>query len=652
MRERKKTQVVNPMNKNDSVENFTLLSDYDFYLFNEGNHFHLYEKMGAHLITNKQNGACFAVWAPNAKSVSVIGSFNQWNKLTHPLFLHKTSGIWYGFIPGINNGDLYKYYIESKYNQYTIDKADPFGFFHQLAPDNASIITELKYSWQDEIWMQNRKHRQNYDSPICIYEMHVGSWRHAAENKNHSLTYREIAPLLVEYIKDMHYTHVEFLPIMEHPFYDSWGYQITGYFAPTARYGKPEDLMFLIDLLHQNEIGVILDWVPSHFPFDAHSLAYFDGTHLYEHSDPRQGFHPDWKSAIFNYGRNEVKSFLFSSAFFWLDQYHIDALRMDAVTSMLRLDYSRKQGEWIPNEWGGYENLEAIKFIQQFNASVYQNYPDIMTIAEESTDWPSVTKPTSENGLGFGYKWDMGWMHDTLNYFKVDPFFRSYQHHQLTFRMMYAFSENFMLPLSHDEVVHLKGSLINNMPGNDNEKFANLRVLLGYMYAQPGKKILFMGNDFAQQSEWNFLTELDWHLLTNIKHQQIQKWVRSLNQIYRNEIALHQYDCTHTGFEWIYCDDKDNNVFTFIRKAVEVEDSIIVIMNCANKHIDHYRIGVPKIGEWKILLHSHDKQFGGDLHATQTIYATENILWNLRDQSISISLEPLSIMFLKLDDKK
>ena len=492
----------------------SLLTDDDIFLFNEGSHFRLYEKLGAHPMTaDGVAGAFFAVWAPNAERVSVIGDFNGWNREKHRLYQRDMSGIWEGFIPGLSHGTLYKYFIASRVDGYQDEKTDPFSFRTEIPPRTASEVWDLSYAWNDQEWMANRYRRNAMDAPIAIYEMHLGSWMRSPDEGNRFLTYRELAPKLAEYLQQMGFTHVEFLPIMEHPFYGSWGYQTIGYFAPTSRYGAPQDLMYLIDYLHQYGIGVILDWVPSHFPSDGHGLGNFDGTHLYEHASPMQGWHPDWNSYIFNYGRHEVRSFLLSSALFWLDKYHIDGLRVDAVASMLYLDYSRKAGEWIPNEYGGNENIRAIEFLRRFNAEIYKNYPDVQTIAEESTSWPMVSRPLYLGGLGFGMKWDMGWMHDTLYYTERDPIYRRYHHNALTFRSVYAFSENFVLSLSHDEVVHGKGSLLNKMPGDYWQKAANLRLLFGYMYAQPGKKLMFMGGEIAQWREWAHESSLDWHLL-------------------------------------------------------------------------------------------------------------------------------------------
>ncbi len=547
-----------PMSK---AENTGLLGDQDLYLFNEGTHSRLYEKLGAHCLPG--GGVYFAVWAPNAQYVSVIADFNEWDKGRHPLRMRGSSGIWEGIVPEAREGAHYKYHIASKHEGYTVDKIDPFGFMHQKPPLKESIVRRLDYDWADAGWMSGRGKRQKLDRAMSIYEMHLGSWARVPEEQNRSLTYREFAPRLADYLVDRAFTHVEFLPVMEHPFYGSWGYQTTGYFAPTSRYGTPQDLMFLIDHLHQRGIGVILDWVPSHFPEDEHGLKYFDGTHLYEHADPRKGFHPDWKSAIFNYGRNEVRAFLLSSAIFWLDKYHVDGLRVDAVASMLYLDYGRKDGEWIPNSFGGKENVEAIEFLRQMNREIYSQFPDVQTIAEESTSWPMVSRPLHIGGLGFGYKWDMGWMNDTLRYFKDDPIHRRYHHNFLTFRSMYQYAENYVLPLSHDEVVHLKGSLLSRMPGDPWQKFANLRLLLLNQWTQPGKKLLFMGGEFGQWSEWNHDASLDWNLLSWDSHRGVQKLVDDLNRLYQKEPALHEGDCEPFGFEWIDANNNEQSVTAF-----------------------------------------------------------------------------------------
>lgn len=632
-------------------DEYSLLTANDLHLFNEGRHFHIYRKLGAHYVQfNGQNGVYFAVWAPNAKFVSVIGNFNQWNRYTHPLTPRESSGIWEGFVPNIYAGEIYKYFIESHYQGYQVEKTDPVGFYHEVAPRNASIVNVTHYKWKDQQWMKKRYTHNNLHAPISIYELHLGSWRRMPEEGNRYLTYREMAPYLADYIKQQGYTHVEFMPIMEHPYYQSWGYQITGYFAPTSRFGTPEDLMYLIDYLHQFEIGIIFDWVPSHFPCDEHGLAFFDGTHLYEHADPRQGFHPDWTSAIFNYSRNEVWSFLISSAFFWLDKYHVDGLRVDGVASMLYLDYSRKEGEWVPNEYGGRENLAAIYFLKKLNEEVYKNFPDVQMIAEESTAWMGVSKPTYLGGLGFGFKWDMGWMHDTLRYFSLDSVYRNYHHNELSFRMIYAFHENFVLPLSHDEVVHGKGSILQKMPGNDWDKFANARLLYGYMFAQPGKKLLFMGNDIGVWEEWRVDKSLDWHLLEFSRHQQLQNWVRDLNHLYRTEPALHFYDCDPKGFEWIDCSDHQHSIMIFLRKSAKEEEEILVIFNGTPMVWRQYRLGVPRLGKWQVIANSDAAQYGG----SDTIIGdaiAEEVNFHGRSSSIVVDVPPLAIVFLKLADR-
>ena len=626
---------------------FSLLSDHDLYLFNEGSHYRIYEKLGAHLVQNgREQGTYFAVWAPAAREVFVIGDFNSWNRHSHPLRSRGSSGIWEGFIPGLNKGTLYKYYIISHHHGYTVEKADPVGLFHEKPPRTASIIWDLPYEWNDGSWLVQRQHANSLQAPQSIYEVHLGSWMRAPEH-NQPLSYRDIAPRLAEYVNRVQFTHVEFLPIMEHPFFGSWGYQTTGYFAPTARYGTPQDFMYLIDYLHQHGIGVILDWVPSHFPSDAHGLAYFDGTHLFEHSDSRQGFHPDWKTHIFNFGRNEVRSFLMSSAMFWLDKYHADGLRVDAVASMLYLDYSRRHGEWIPNRYGGRENLEAIDFLRRFNTEVYKEHPDVQTMAEESTAWPMVSKPTYLGGLGFGLKWDMGWMHDTLQYFSQDPVYRVFHHNQLTFRMLYAFTENFVLPLSHDEVVHGKGSLLNKMPGDDWQKFANLRLLLGYMYAQPGKKLLFMGGEFGQWREWAHDTSLDWNLVDRPLHRGVQSLVANLNQTYRSEPALYDWDEDPAGFEWVDCCDAAASVMSFLRKGRSPGDVILVVGNFTPVPRLGYRLGVPVAGYWKELLNSDAKEYGGSGMGNMGGLQAESITSHSRPYSLNLTLPPLSLLFLK-----
>jgi len=628
----------------------SLLSEQDLHLFNEGTHYQLYQKLGAHLMTvDGVRGAYFAVWAPNARQVSVIGDFSSWDRRSHALRPRGQSGIWEGFIPGVSAGACYKYYVISHSDDYRVEKADPFAFWSEIPPKTASVVYDLDYFWGDEEWMGRRRERNSFTSPVAIYEVHLGSWMRVPEEKHRPLGYREIAPKLAGYVERMGFTHVEFMPVMEHPFYGSWGYQTTGYFAPTSRYGTPQDFMYLIDYLHQRGIGVLLDWVPSHFPSDEHGLGYFDGTHLYEHADPRQGFHPEWKSCIFNYGRNEVRSFLMSSALFWLDVYHADGLRVDGVASMLYLDYARNEGEWIPNQFGGRENLEAVAFLRRFNEDVYKSHPSVQTIAEESTAWPMVSRPPYLGGLGFGMKWDMGWMHDTLVYFSKDPIHRQYHHNQLTFRMVYAWTENFVLPLSHDEVVYGKGSLLGKMPGDDWQKFANLRLLLGYMYAQPGKKLLFMGGEFGQWREWNHDESLDWNLLEYAPHQGLQKWVQDVNRLYRSEPALHELDFDQAGFEWIDCNDGASSTLSFIRKAKSTEDIVLVVCNFTPVARSGYRIGVPRGGLWKEILNGDSPDYGGSGLGNLGGLQAEPVPSHGRPHSLSLTLPPLAALFFKAE---
>ena len=624
------------------------LSDRDLYLFNEGSHYRIYDKLGAHLATSGgETGTSFAVWAPNAREVSVIGSFNHWNPRTHPLRPRGSSGIWEGFIAGVGKGSLYKYHIESHHHGYRADKTDPIGFFQEKPPRTASVVWDLDYTWNDGDWIEQRGARNSVKAPVTVYEVHLGSWMRISEDHHRPFTYREIAPRLAEYVNHMGFSHIELLPVMEHPFYGSWGYQTTGYFAPTARYGTPQDFMYLVDYLHQHGIGVILDWVPSHFPSDAHGLAYFDGTHLFEHADSRQGFHPDWKTHIFNYGRAEVRSFLMSSAMFWLDRYHADGLRVDAVASMLYLDYSRKEGEWIPNKYGGRENLEAIDFLRRFNEEAYKEHPDIQTIAEESTAWPMVSRPVYVGGLGFGMKWDMGWMHDTLAYFRHDPIHRQYHHNLLTFRMLYGFTENFLLPLSHDEVVHGKGSLLNKMPGDEWQKFANLRLLFAYMYAQPGKKLLFMGGEFGQSNEWSHDRSLDWWLLQFPVHQGVHRWVRDLNHLYRNEKSLHELDTDSAGFEWIDCNDAPMSVVTLLRKGKNPHHRMLVVCNFTPVPHKNYRVGVPTGGWWKEVLNSDGAEYAGSGMGNAGGVMAEKKEQHGRPYSLELTLPPLGGVFLR-----
>lgn len=625
-----------------------MLTEDDRYLFNEGSHLGLYEKLGAHLAeVEGVKGTHFAVWAPDAEFVRVIGDFNGWNRGTHPLFPNDSSGIWEGFIPGVAAKTTYKYFIKSRFNGFQVEKADPFAFHAETSPKTGSKVWDSEYQWNDADWMTNRGKANSLNAPISIYEMHLGSWRRVVEQGERSLNYRELAEQLPPYLKELEFTHVQFLPVMEHPFYGSWGYQTTGYFAPTSRYGTPQDLKFLIDTLHQNGIGVILDWVPSHFPSDEHGLAYFDGTHLYEHADHKQGYHPDWGSLIFNYGRNEVRSFLFSSGIFWLDKFHADGLRVDAVASMLYLDYSRKAGEWIPNKFGGRENLDAISFLKRFNEEVYARFPDVQIIAEESTSWPAVSRPTYLGGLGFGFKWDMGWMHDTLDYFSHDPIHRRFHHNELTFRMLYAWHENFVLPLSHDEVVHGKGSLIGKMPGDIWQKFANLRLLLSVQYTQAGKKLLFMGDEIGQWSEWNHDRSLDWHLLEYPNHSGLKHLVSSLNHLYRTESALHQLDCEAAGFEWVDCNDADGSSISYLRWNIDRTECLLVVLNFTPVTRFDYRVGVPWSGTWKELFNSDSEHYAGSGKGNLGQVESTGSGFHGRPDSVLITLPPLAAVILK-----
>ena len=623
------------------------VTDTDLHLFHEGTHSRLYEKLGAHIVAGIEGqGTHFTVWAPNAEAVSVIGDFNRWDRLAQPLQDPGNSGIWEGFVPGVQPGAMYKYSVQSRYGGYRVDKADPFAFFCETPPKTASIVWDLGYEWQDSPWMQQRRQRNALDSPVSIYEIHLGSWRCKAKRENRFLSYRQLAQPLAEYVEQMGFTHVEFLPIMEHPFYGSWGYQTTAYFAPSARYGTPQDFMYLVDYLHRHGIGVILDWVPSHFPDDEHGLGFFDGTHLYEHEEPGKRIHPEWDTFIFNYGRNEVRSFLYSSALFWLDKYHADGLRLDAVASMLYLDFGREGGRWIPNEHGGRENLAAVEFLRQLNRTVYGAFPSVTTLAEESTAWPLVSRPTHIGGLGFGYKWDMGWMHDTLEYMSKNPVFRKFHHNLLTFRIMYAFSENFILPLSHDEMVYGKSSLLNRMPGDAWQKFANLRLLLGYMYGQAAKKLLFMGGEFGQWREWLHDGELDWQLLEEPPHQGVQRWVADLNRLYANEKALHELDCESGGFEWIDANDIEHSVISFIRKGRSGEQVIVL---CNFTPVTHftYRVGVPQPGFYRELLNSDAKDYGGSGQGNMGGVEASPVPLHHRPYSLTLNLPPLATLFLK-----
>jgi 1,4-alpha-glucan branching enzyme len=628
----------------------SLLTDDDLHLFNEGTHYDLWKKLGAHVVHQSGLlGTHFAVWAPNAESVSVIGDFNQWDKHAHQLSQRGRSGIWEKFIRDIAQGTAYKYHIISRKDRYEVDKADPFAFRQELGAGRASVVYELDYDWQDNAWMHARHDRNKLNAPTSIYELHLGSWRRVAAEGNRPLTYRELAFDLADHVCHLGFTHVELLPVMEHPFFGSWGYQTTGYFAPTNRYGTPTDLKFMIDHLHQQGIGVILDWVPSHFPQDEHGLAFFDGTHLYEHEDPRQRVQPDWNSYVFNFGRSEVRSFLISNAMYWLDEYHIDGLRVDAVASMLYLDYSRQNGQWIPNKFGGRENLDAIDFLRQFNTAVYARHPDVQTMAEESTAWPMVSRPTYVGGLGFGLKWDMGWMHDTLAYMSQDSVFRKFHHGQLTFRSVYAFNENFILPLSHDEVVHGKKSLLSKMPGDEWQKFANLRLLLAYMYATPGKKLLFMGTEMAPWEEWHHDDALPWHLLDDPQRRALTRWLAALNEAYRNEPALHLLDCDPAGFEWIDTNDAERSVISFLRKSSDGREQIAVVCNFTPMPRYNYRIGAPRGGFWRELLNSDANEHGGSGHGNLGGVEASPLPCLGRLQSLTLTLPPLGAIFLKSD---
>jgi 1,4-alpha-glucan branching enzyme len=621
------------------------LSDQDLYLFNEGSHLRLYERLGAHPCTlDGVRGTRFAVWAPNAEALSVAGDWNGWDRERDWLHPRGSSGVWEGFVAGIGPGALYKYHLRSRLNGYRVDKADPFAFHHEVPPRTASVVWELDYTWGDKDWMEARAPRQSLTAPMSIYELHVGSWRRAGWR---SLSYRELALPLAEYVASLGFTHVELLPVMEHPFFGSWGYQTTGYFAPSSRYGTPQDLMYLIDVLHQHGVGVILDWVPSHFPTDEHGLGFFDGTHLYEHGDPRQGFHPDWSSFIFNYDRHEVRSFLLSSAMYWLEKYHADGLRVDAVASMLYLDYSRKPGEWVPNVHGGRENLGAIAFLRRFNEEIYGRLPGVQTIAEESTAWPMVSRPVWLGGLGFGLKWDMGWMHDTLAYMRHDPVHRSHHHGELTFRMLYAFTENFVLPLSHDEVVHGKGSLLGKMPGDPWQRLANLRALYGMMWAQPGKKLLFMGGEFGQWSEWNHDGELEWHLLEHAPHQGVQRFVRDLNTTCRAEPALHELDCEPDGFAWIDCNDNEQSTLSWLRRTRSGEGTVAVACNLTPVPRHGFRLGVPEPGRWREILNSDAPLYGGSGLGNLGGVEAEPRPWHGQPCSIAITLPPLAVVWFR-----
>ena len=635
------------------VDVHSLFSEIDIDLFKAGKHFKLYEKFGSHLITlDGVEGTYFSVWAPSAKQVSVIGDFNYWQDSEHLLKVRwDGSGIWEGFIPGVKKGNLYKYKIHSHHNNIITEKADPYARRCEHPPNTASVVWGDDYAWKDKTWLKKRNQKNSLEAPFSVYEVHLFSWKKKIE-ENRSLSYVELATELVKYVKEMGFTHVELMPIMEYPYDPSWGYQITGYFAPTSRFGYPEEFKFLIDQLHQNNIGIILDWVPSHFPEDSHGLGFFDGTHLYEHPDPKKGYHPDWKSLIFNYSRNEVRSFLISNALFWLDQYHIDGLRVDAVASILYLDYSREEGEWEPNQFGGNHHLEAISFLEELNKEVYVHYPDVQTIAEESTAYSGVSKPVHLGGLGFGMKWMMGWMHDTLQYFSKEPIYRKYHQNNISFSLTYAFTENFMLPLSHDEVVYGKRSILGRMPGDEWQRFANLRLLYAYMFMHPGTNLLFQGCEFGQSEEWNFNESLDWHLLQYEPHKGIQETIKALNKFYRNEPALYEKQFLPEGFEWIDYNDAENSMLSFIRKGKDLKDNLIVVCNFTPTPFEEYKIGLPQLGKIKEVFNSDHKSFYGTDNYKNKITSAEKTPWQSQPYSATIKIPPLSTLVFKYTSSK
>ena len=632
------------------MDHFSLFTDFDISLFKSGKHFKIYEKMGSHLVThNNTEGVSFAVWAPSARKVSVIGNFNFWDKMTHEMRPRwDGSGIWEIFIPGAKQGDTYKYCIWSPDGR-LLEKTDPYAFMWEIPPRTASVIWDLDYKWSDDAWMKNRIEKAGKPQPYTVYEIHAGSWKRKGFEGNRSLTYREMADDLVPYVAEMGFTHVEFMPIMEHPYEPSWGYQTLGYFAPSSRFGTPQDFMFLMEAFHKAGVGVLLDWVPSHFPMDAHGIYDFDGTHLYEHADPRLGYHPDWKSAIYNYGRNEVRSFLISSAMFWVEKFHADGIRVDAVASMLYLDYSRKEGEWIPNVFGGNHNLEAISFLRELNETLYGQYPDIVTIAEESTAYSGVSRPTWMGGLGFGQKWMMGWMHDTLGYYKRNPIYRRHHQNEITFSTVYGFTENFMLPLSHDEVVYGKGSILGRMPGDEWQRFANLRMLYGYMFTHPGTRLLFMGSEFGQGGEWNFQGELDWWLLDSPYHKGVAAAMKDLNALNKNQPAIYEKAFESEGFEWVNHDDAANCVIAYVRMGVGETKPLLVVCNMTPQILRGYAMGLPMAGEWRQLFNSDDKKYNGSGTSNEGAIHTKDEEMHGRDQSITLTLAPLSTMVFILE---
>ncbi len=649
-----------PQNINKEQEIPSLFSDFDLYLFGQGKNYRIYDKLGAHpRVVNEVTGVNFAVWAPSARSVSVIGDFNDWNRSATLMHLrHEQLGIWECFVPNLPLGIHYKYAIYSRYNNYSVDKTDPYSFAMELRPNTASIVTDIhQHTWQDSAWMVQREQAQRTSTPISIYEVHLGSWRHVPERhqegaieEDRFMTYRELAPALTDYVKNLGFTHIELMPITEYPYDGSWGYQVTGYYAPTSRFGSPEDFQYFVDYLHQHDIGILLDWVPAHFPKDGNALSYFDGTHLYEYADSRKGEHKEWGTYVFDYGRSEVKNFLIASALFWLHEYHIDGLRVDAVASMLYLDYMRESGQWVTNQYGGREHLEAVDFLRQLNEAVYGEEQGAVTVAEESTSWPLVSRPTYVGGLGFSYKWNMGWMHDMLEYMHLDPIYRRYHHNNITFSLMYAYSENFILPLSHDEVVHIKGSMINKMPGDLWQKFANLRSFYGYMWGHPGKKLLFMGAEFGQWHEWNFAESLDWHLLTppsNPHHAQLSDFIRELNRIYHQEPALSVLDTDEKGFAWIDPHDSDNSVISFMRRSGKDEETLIFVCNFTPVPRHGYRLGVPFEGNYYEILNSDDARYGGSGLVNSQAMASDPIPWQSCPQSVVLTLPPLATVVLK-----
>ncbi len=623
---------------------YSPFTELDIYLFKEGRHFNLYDKLGSHVVEHQNmKGTYFAVWAPNALEVNVMGDFNNWNNSSHKLAVRwDSSGIFEGFIPNVKHLDKYKYYIVSKFNNYKVYKADPIAFFYETPPKTASIVWDIPYKWNDQKYLETQKDKNKHDSCISIYEMHIGSWK-----KQKNINYRELAYEVVNHVKSMGFTHVELLPIMEHPFYGSWGYQILGYFAPTSRFGTPEDFMFFVDYLHQNNIGIILDWVVAHFPNDEYGLSFFDGTALYEHDDPQKGLHPDWNSLIFNYGRNEVVNFLISSACYWLDKYHIDGIRVDAVASMLYLDYSRKEGQWSPNIYGGKENLEAISFLKKFNEILHMKFPNIITIAEESTAWPMVTRPVYAEGLGFDYKWNMGWMHDILSYMQKNPLYRKYHHNELTFSLIYAFNENFILSLSHDEVVHGKGSLYQKMPVDDWQKYANIRLLFGYQFTHPGKKLLFMGMENGQQMEWNHEEFIEWNICENSYQDGLKKWLKELNILYKSYPQLYEIDFSFEGFEWIDFLDWEKSIISFLRKGKQKDNPLLIICNFTPNIYTNYRLGVPYRGNWKEILNSDNQKYNGSNFINEKVSKAQKVPCHNRPYSISIKIPPLGLVIFK-----